>query len=75
MTDQKGPWTVDIVFNDGADTLHGVEKLERNELAGLINNIGEPDGALGVVNEDGVLVVVPATRVLEIHAKPVAEDD
>lgn len=75
LSDHEGPWMVDIVFNDGEETLRGGEPMTNQEFIGLVNNIGEPAGALGVMNEDAVLVVVPASRVKEVHAREVSEDD
>jgi hypothetical protein len=74
---KQGPWIVDVVFNDGAETLRGSSSatLDTEELLSLFHTIGEPDGAMLIMNDASVLIGFPSSRVKEIQAREVDEDD
>jgi hypothetical protein len=70
----KGLWAVSLTFYDGTETVHGVG-VTSDGLVGILNSIGEPDGAMAVETADGVLIGVPASRVMEVRAMPMEVEE
>lgn len=74
LTEHKGMWAVSLTFYDGTETVHGVN-VTPDGLVGILNNLGEPNGAMAVETRDGVLIGVPASRVMEVRAMAMESDD
>lgn len=74
LTQYKGLWAVSLTFYDGTQTVHGVN-VTGEGLVGILNNLGEPNGAMAVETADGVMIGVPASRVMEVRAMAMEGDD